>query len=66
MTPVGDYGQLLRLDRPVIATGEAAAVWQTRRRARADATLRGGAAAGSQGGGRYAAMAGWPGRFTGA
>ncbi|HEV7770741.1 MAG TPA: hypothetical protein VGO66_08810 [Solirubrobacterales bacterium] len=29
MTPVGDYGQLLRLDRPVITTSEAAAVWQT-------------------------------------
>lgn len=29
MSPVGDYGQLLRLDRPVITTSEAAAVWQT-------------------------------------
>ncbi|HEY4780041.1 MAG TPA: hypothetical protein VIH47_10660 [Solirubrobacterales bacterium] len=29
MTPVGDYGKLLQLDRPVITTSEAAAVWQT-------------------------------------
>ena len=29
MTPVGNYGQLLRLDRPLISTSEAAAVWQT-------------------------------------
>lgn len=29
MTAVGNYGQLLRLDRPLITTGEAAAVWQT-------------------------------------
>jgi predicted transcriptional regulator of viral defense system len=29
MTPVGGYGQLLRLDRPVITTSEAAAIWQT-------------------------------------
>jgi predicted transcriptional regulator of viral defense system len=29
MTPIGDYGQLRRLDRSVISTSEAAAVWQT-------------------------------------
>lgn len=29
MTPISDYGQLLRLDRPVLTTGEATAVWQT-------------------------------------
>lgn len=29
MTAAGDYGQLLRLDRRVITTSEAAAVWQT-------------------------------------
>jgi predicted transcriptional regulator of viral defense system len=29
VTPAGDYGQLQRLDRSVITTGEAAAVWQT-------------------------------------
>lgn len=29
MTPAGEYGQLLRLDRRVITTGEAAAVWRT-------------------------------------
>lgn len=29
MTPAADYGQLLRLDRSVVTTGEAAAVWQT-------------------------------------
>ncbi len=29
MTPVGEYGRLLRLDRPVVTTAEAAAVWGT-------------------------------------
>jgi predicted transcriptional regulator of viral defense system len=29
MTPAGDYGKLLQLDRPAITTAEAAAVWQT-------------------------------------
>ncbi len=29
MTAAGDYGQLLRLDRSVVTTAEAAAVWQT-------------------------------------
>lgn len=28
MTPIGDYGQLRRLDRSVVTTSEAAAVWQ--------------------------------------
>jgi hypothetical protein len=29
MTPVGDFGRLRQLDRPVVTTGEAAAVWET-------------------------------------
>ena len=29
MTPVGDYGKLRRLDRSVVTTSEAAALWQT-------------------------------------
>jgi len=29
MTPLGDYGQLMRLGRSAITTGEAAAVWRT-------------------------------------
>jgi len=29
MTPTSEYGRLLRLDRPVVTTGEAAAVWGT-------------------------------------
>lgn len=32
MTPAGDYGVLLRIDRPAITTREAAAVWQTTQR----------------------------------
>lgn len=29
MTPVGEYGRLLRSDRSVVTTGEAAAIWAT-------------------------------------
>ena len=29
MTPTDEYGRLLRSDRPVVTTGEAAAIWET-------------------------------------
>ena len=29
MTATGDYGRLLRFERPAVTTGEAATVWRT-------------------------------------